>query len=223
MTIKDKLIEYQDVEYGDFIAKLTPSINRDSIIGVRVPTLREIAKKFPIKEIDLYLHSLPHQYYEENLVHGFLIQQIKDYQKCINELEAFLPYVDNWAVCDTMIPRVFKKNKKDVLKHIHSWIKTKKTYTVRFAIGCLMDIYLDEDFDEKYLDEVSSIVSDEYYVNMMIAWYLATALSKQWDKTIKIIESKKLNKWIQNKTIQKANESFRITIEQRNYLKTLKI
>ena len=169
-----------------------------------------------------FLDELPHKFFEENQLHAFIISEIKDYDECILYLNKFLPYVDNWATCDQMSPKVFKKNHSKLLDQIKVWIKSSKTYTIRFGIGMLMQYYLDDDFKLEYLEMVSNIKSDEYYVNMMIAWYFATALAKQYDSTIKIIEGKKLDVWTHNKTIQKAIESYRITFEQKDYLRSLK-
>ena len=222
--IKDKLLDYQDLEYREFQAKLTPSIKIESVIGVRNPDVKKIAKEV-IKsgEEDLFTNSLPHKYYEENNLHSYIISDCKDYDKTIRLLDEFLPYVDNWATCDIIVPKVFKKNLDKLIKEINRWIKSDKTYTIRFGIKMLMTHYLDEDFKSEYLNIPSSIVSDEYYINMMIAWFYATALAKRWDDSIKYIENKKLTKWVHNKTIQKARESYRITNEQKEYLKSLKI
>ena len=194
------------------------------MIGVRTPDLRNDAKKI-IKENKYkeFLEELPHKYFDENQLHAFIISEIKDYEKCIIYINKFLPYVDNWATCDQMSPKIFKKNKDKLIIEIMRWIKSKETYTVRFGIGMLMQYYLDDDFNPKYLEKVSKIKSKEYYVNMMIAWYFATALAKQYDEAIKYIENDILDKWTHNKTIQKALESYRITSEQKKYLKSLKL
>ena len=223
MNIREELFALQDVEYGDFQAKLTPGIPRDSFIGVRVPDLRKLAKRI-IKEPETtdFLRELPHKYYDENMLHGLLLSEMKDYDACIAEVDQFLPYVDNWAVCDIMSPKIFKRDKAAILDKIKEWSASEKTYTCRFGIEMLMSFFLDEDFKPEYLDIPASVHSEEYYVQMMIAWFFATALAKQWDATVKYIENQRLDTWTHNKTIQKARESYRITPEQKEYLKTLK-
>lgn len=223
MNFTEKLFEFKDEEYGDFQAKLTPGIPRELFIGVRVPEVRKLAKTL-IKEpeADDFLNSLPHKYYDENMLHGLLVSEIKDFDECIKEVDKFLPYVDNWAVCDIMSPKVFKKNKTALLKKIKEWSASKETYTCRFGMEMLMSYFLDEDFKAEYLNIPASVHSDEYYVNMMIAWFFATALAKQWDETVKYIEDNRLDTWVHNKTIQKARESRRVTDEQKDFLKTLK-
>lgn len=221
--ITAKLFELQDLEYREFHSNLVPTKDPDAIIGVRVPHLRKLAKEL-IKEMDVtpFLKELPHQYNEENVLHAFFIEAIKDYYECLLELNQFLPYVDNWAVCDSLKPKVFKKHLDELVDEIQGWIESTQTYTIRFGIEMLMNFYLDEKFSAKYLDMVAGVKSEEYYVNMMIAWYFATALAKQHDATIKIIEAGVLDKWTHNKTIQKAIESYRITPEQKEYLRGLK-
>lgn len=222
--VQARLFELQDLTYRDFHSKLMPTVPKEKIIGVRVPQLRRFAKEFAkTKEAKEFLEILPHKYYEEDNLHAFLIEQIKDFDKCIFALDDFLLYVDNWATCDMMTPKVFKNNTEKLLPKIEEWLISDYTYQVRFAIGMLMKFYLDENFDEKYLKLVAGVKSDEYYINMMIAWYFATALAKQWEKTVPYIENKTLDKWTHNKAIQKAIESYRITKEQKEYLKTLKI
>ena len=201
-----------------------PTVTPDTVIGVRTPQLRAYAKEvFKSEYAEIFLSSLPHTYYEENNLHGFLIEKIKDYDLCIKHLNKFLPFVDNWATCDQLTPKIFKKHTDKLLKQIEIWINSEHTYTVRFAIKMLMAFYLDENFKPAYPKLVASIKSDEYYINMMIAWYFATALAKQYNETIPYLENKTLDKWIHNKTIQKAVESYRITDEQKTYLRTLKI
>ena len=221
--ITAKLFELPDLEYREFHSNLVPTKDPDAIIGVRVPHLRKLAKEL-IKEMDVtpFLKELPHQYNEENVLHAFFIEAIKDYDECLLELNQFLPYVDNWAVCDSLKPKVFKKHLDELVDEIQGWIESTQTYTIRFGIEMLMNFYLDEKFSAKYLDMVAGVKSEEYYVNMMIAWYFATALAKQYDATIKIIEAGVLDKWTHNKTIQKAIESYRITPEQKEYLRGLK-
>ncbi len=228
MSITDEIVKTlyleQDLEYKDLQAKIIPTVDADAVIGVRTPQLRAYAKELSRREdIGQFLDELPHKYFDENQLHAFIIAGIKNYDDAMARLEAFLPYVNNWATCDQMSPKVFKKNKTDLLKHIRMWIKSKDTYTVRFGVGMLMEHFLDEDFDVKYPVMVSKIRSDEYYVNMMIAWYFATALAKQYDAVIPFIEERKLDVWTHNKAIQKSIESYRITDEQKAYLRTLKI
>ena len=226
--IRDEIIEElfkkQDLKYRDFQGKLIPPKTVDDMIGVRTPELRKYAKELLKREdIDEFLAILPHEYFDEYQLHAFIISAMKDYDKCMEELQRFLPYVDNWATCDQLSPKIFKKHRPELLEHIKEWIKSDRTYTVRFAIGMLMEHFLNEDFDKKYPKMVAKVCSEEYYINMMIAWYFATALAKQYDSIIPYIEEKKLDKWTHNKTIQKAVESYRITPEQKEYLRTLKI
>lgn len=222
--VQKQLFEFQDLKYRDFHSRLMPTIDKGKIIGVRTPALRKFAKEYAkTEDAKEFLQILPHEYYEENNLQGFIIEGIKDYDQCIEELYKFLPYVDNWATCDLMSPKVFKKHLPELLEHIHVWIKAEDTYTIRFAINMLMSFYLDAEFSPEYLELVASVHSEEYYVNMMIAWYFATALAKQYEATLPYIEQKKLDEDPHNKAIQKAVESYRITEEQKVYLKTLKI
>lgn len=222
--IREDLFAMQDLSYRDFHSRLMPDVDKAAVIGVRVPELRKYVKELAKDpEIQEFLDDLPHQYYEENNVHGFLIQQMKEYEKCMEELEKFLPYINNWATCDMTSPKVFKKHKEELLEAVRRWIASNHIYTVRYGIGMLMQHYLDEDFREEYPQMVSEIQSEEYYVNMMIAWYFATALAKQYETILPYIEKQKLDVWTHNKTIQKACESYRITPEQKAYLRTLKI
>ena len=222
--INKELFNLQDKKYRDFQGKLLPTVSPDSIIGVRTPELRKLTKKFAKEEkISEFLNNLPHKYFDENQLHAFIISEIKDYKKCIEELNKFLPFIDNWATCDQLSPKIFKKNKADLLKEINKWISSTHTYTVRFGIGMLMQHFLDEDFDIKYPKTIAKIRSEEYYINMMIAWYFATALAKQYESIIPFIENKKLDKWTHNRSIQKSVESYRITPEQKEYLKSLKL
>jgi 3-methyladenine DNA glycosylase AlkD len=224
IKIQEELFKRQDTKYRDFQGGLIPGKTSDVMIGVRTPQLRALAKEISkAGDYEEFLKDLPHKYFDEDQLHAFIISGIKDYDRAMEELEAFLPYVDNWATCDQMSPKVFKKNKMDLLKHIKEWIKSDKTYTIRFGIGMLMEHFLDEDYDLKYPRMVAEVRSDEYYVNMMIAWYFATALAKQYDSILPFIEGKKLDVWTHNKAIQKAVESYRITPEQKEYLKTLKV
>ncbi len=222
--IRKELFRLQDIKYRDFQRKLLPTVDPDAVIGVRTPQLRSYAKQLAEGvELSVFLHELPHRYFEEQQRHALILSQMKDYESCMAEVMRFLPYIDNWATCDQLTPKAFKKNRGDLLKHIRKWMKSKECYTVRFAIGMLMAHYLDEDFDPAYPKAVAGIRSDEYYVNMMRAWYFATALAKQYESVIFYIEDRRLDDWTHNKTIQKAVESFRITPQQKEYLKTLRI
>ena len=222
--VVDLLFENQDIKYRDFQAPLFPNLDKGSMIGVRTPTLKRLAKElYGSETANSFIETLPHRYFDENQLHAFIISLIKDYQTCLNEVNKFLPYVDNWGTCDQLSPKVFIKHKDELIISIKKWLKSKHTYTVRFAIGLLMALYLDDSFKEEYLELVSNIKSEEYYINMMIAWYFATALVKQWDSAIKYIKDNKLSSWVHNKTIQKAVESYRISDEQKIYLKSLKL
>ncbi len=222
--ITDLLKKNGDKKYGEFQSKLIPTIPAETIIGVRTPVLRKLAKELIKDEhCSEFLRELPHKYFDENQLHGFIISEMRDFQSCMEETEIFLPYIDNWATCDQTAPKIFKKHKNELLPYIKKWLASERTYTVRFAFGMLMTHYLDEDFRPEYLEPAAEIKSEEYYINMEIAWYMATALAKQWSDTIPYIENKKLDKWVHNKTIQKARESRRITDEQKEYLKELKI
>jgi len=223
MKIQEKLFLMQDTKYRDFNAKLIPNIDKEKMIGIRTPELRKFAKELAkSEEVSIFLKTLPHQYFEENQLHAFLISEMKDYDTVITELAKFLPYVDNWGTCDQLSPKVFKNNPDKLIEEVRKWIHSDKTYTIRFGIGMLMRWYLDEHFKSEYLDLVAEIQSEEYYVNMMRAWYFATALAKQYDDTIRIIEENRLDAWTHNKTIQKARESYRISDGQKEHLKTLK-
>lgn len=222
--IREKLFALQDEDYRKFQCKLMPTVDEKSVIGVRTPELRKLAKELKnTPESYSFIEVLPHTYYEENNLHGFFIENIGDYDKAVLAVDRFLPYVDNWATCDLMSPKVFKKHLPELIVKIREWISSDKTYTIRFGVEMLMSFYLDENFKVEYADMVSSVKSDEYYVNMMLAWYFATALAKQYDEIIPYIENNILDKWVHNKTIQKAVESYRITDEQKAYLRTLKI
>ena len=221
--IREELFKLQDKKYRDFQAKLIPNRDPEKMIGTRTPELRKYAKQLVKREdIDAFLHNLPHEYFDEDQLHAFIVSEIKDYDRCMEELSRFLPYVDNWATCDQMSPKVFKKHKEDLLDHVKEWMGSDKTYTVRFAIGMLMEHFLDDDFDIEYPEMVAKVHSDEYYINMMIAWYFATALAKQYEAVIPFIEDHRLDKWTHNKAIQKSRESYRITDERKEYLKGLK-
>ena len=222
--IKNELFKMKDEKYRDFNSKLIPTVDKETMIGVRTPELRKYAKQLVKREdVGEFLHSVPHKYFDENQLHAFILAEIKDFGVCLEEVKNFLPYIDNWATCDQLSPKVFKKYRKELLLHIKEWIKSDKTYTVRFGIGMLMEHFLDEDFALAYPEMVAEIRSEEYYINMMIAWYFATALAKQYEKVLPFIENKKLDTWTHNKAIQKAVESYRITDEQKAYLKGLKV
>ena len=221
--LQEELFKLQDTAYRDFHSSLMPGVDKEAVIGVRIPVLRKFAKEYAKSgETEQFMRELPHKYYEENNLHMMLIAQIKDYDKCISETEKFLPYIDNWATCDSPLPKCFDKNKEDIIVRAKNWIATDDTYVKRYGMGVMMRLFLDEDFKEEYIQIVAGVKSEEYYVNMMIAWYLATALAKQWDATIPYLEERKLSPWVHRKTIQKAVESYRITDEQKVYLKTLR-
>ncbi len=218
--IENWLFSLSEKEYGDFSASLMPTVDRARVIGVRVPLIRKLAKS--LDGYDGFLENLPHKYVEENHLHAFLLEKETDFDSLIIKLNRFLPYVDNWATCDSMKPKVMKKHPEKLLHHIKIWLTSKDVYTVRYGINLLMSFFLDELFVPDYLNLVAEIKSDEYYINMMRAWFFATALAKQYEQTLPYIENKALDVWTHNKTLQKANESFRITKEQKAYLKTLK-
>ena len=224
MDILKELFSLKDEKYKEFHKKLIPNVNSDLIIGVRTPLVKNLAKMV-IKEGDdaLFLSKLPHKYYEENNLHAFLINEMKDYNKCIKMLDEFLPHVDNWATCDGIRPKCFKNNTDKLIFDIKRWLKSNDEYTIRFGLEMIMVFYLDKNFDEKYLKMASKIKSDKYYINMMIAWLFATSLAKQYEKTLPYLEEKNLPIWVHNKTIQKAIESFRISDDDKKYLRTLKV
>ena len=223
MEIQKELFSLQDKEYMKFLSKLTPNVSEDTIIGVRIPEIRKLAKKLvKNNEYEDFLKELPHKYYDENLLHGAIISENKDFENCIELLNSFLPFVDNWAVCDTISPKIFKKHKKELIEKIKEWSQSDKTYTCRFGVEMLMTHFLDEDFKKEYLEMVANIHSEEYYVKMVIAWFFANALTKQWDYAVIYLENNKLDVWVHNKTIQKARESLRILEDKKGYLKRLK-
>ncbi len=232
MTMTKRIIEeirkdlngLKDEKYRQMQCKIIPNIEPDSIIGVRTPELRKMAKQILKRDdADTFLRDLPHKYFEENQLHAFVISEIKDYDRCVTLLNAFLPYVNNWATCDQMSPKVFKKHHEELRGLINTWMKSKEEYTIRLGIGMLMEHFLDEDYDPKYPEAVARIRSEEYYVNMMIAWYFATALARQYESVVPFIEDRKLDTWTHNKAIQKSVESYRISDERKAYLKTLKV
>lgn len=223
-TIQSMLFSLQDPKYRAFQQKLIPNIDPESIIGVRTPALRNLAKDLSgTPEAASFLQCLPHPYFDENNLHAFLIARIKDFDQAVEAVDRFLPYVNNWATCDQLSPKVFSKHPDALLPHIKTWIESSHTYTIRFGVGMLMQHYLDQNFSSSYPDVVASIQSDEYYVNMMIAWYFATALAKQYSAVLPYFQQPHLAPWTHNKAIQKAIESYRITGEQKAYLRTLKI
>ena len=236
--IRQSLFDMQDIKYRDFQAKLIPWTDPGKypnaapeendpgheMIGVRTPELRRLAKELAKRDdIEEFLQDLPHRYFDENQLHAFIISGIKEYDRCMEEVNTFLPFVDNWATCDQMSPKVFKKHRPELLAQIREWIRSDHTYTVRFGIGMLMQHFLDEEFDPAYPELAAGIRSEEYYINMMTAWYFATALAKQYESILPFIEEHRLDTWVHNKTIQKAIESYRITAEQKTYLRSLKI
>lgn len=221
--IRSRLFELQDLKYRDFHSKLMPTVSKDLIIGVRTPDLRKLAKEISktTQSAD-FLKILPHKYYEENNLHAFLIEEIKDYNSCIAEINRFLPFVDNWATCDMMRPKIFKKHLPELLEEIKIWIKSDDVYAVRFGVEMLMCFYLDGAFSTEYPEWISQIRSDEYYIKMMVAWYFATALAKQYNAVIPYLEEGRLDADTHNKTIRKAIESYRISEEKKNYLRKLR-
>ncbi|MBO5421908.1 MAG: DNA alkylation repair protein [Clostridia bacterium] len=222
--VRERLFELQDLEYKEFHSKLMPTVDSDLVIGVRTPELRKFAKEFMKTDMaEEFLSTLPHKYYEENNLHAFMISSLKDFGKTVKELNEFLPFVDNWATCDMMRPVLFGKHRKELLAEIEKWMQSDEPYTLRFGIEMLMVHFLDDDFSIEYVQSVAKVRSEEYYVKMMVAWYFATALAKQYDLVLPFIENKALDPWTHNKAIQKSIESFRITKEQKEYLRTLKI
>lgn len=222
--IREELFSLQDTAYRDFQSKLTPTVDAKTTIGVRTPALRALAKRMVKRDdVGVFLDDLPHAYFDENQLHAFIVSELRDYEACLREVERFLPYVDNWATCDQMSPKVFKKHRAELLGPVRRWIASDATYTVRFGVGMLMEHYLDDDFDPAYLDMVAAVESEEYYVRMMVAWYFATALAKQYDAAIPHLEDRRLEPWTHNKAIQKAVESRRISPEKKDHLRGLKV
>lgn len=223
-VISEELFALQDTEYQTFQSKLMPTIPPETVIGVRTPLLRKLAKELAgTPQAESFLHDLPHRYYEENNLHAFLIEQIRDYDTALAETERFLPYINNWATCDCFCPKVFAKHKAELLIPLRRWLGSDQTYTVRYAMGMLMRYYLDEDFQPEYLAWVAGVHSEEYYLNMMRAWYFATALAKQPDAALPWLTDRRLDVWTHNKTIQKAAESYRIPPEMKQQLRELRI
>ena len=221
--IEARLFSMKDETYAAFQAKLMPTVDPARIIGVRTPLLRQFAKELhKAGDNGAFLAALPHRYYEENNLHGFLLCEGKDYVETVRAVDAFLPFVDNWATCDSLSPKVFRKHRAELKADLDRWMASDKVYTVRFGIEMAMSHFLDEDFDPSFLEKAAALRFDEYYVKMMVAWYVATALAKQWDATLPLLTAGKLDDWTHNKSIQKAVESYRITDEQKAYLRTLK-
>ena len=222
--IHEALFQLRDEKYRAFQVKLIPNIAPETMIGVRTPALRSLAKQlYRSGDYTAFLAELPHRCFDENQLHAFILSEIRDFKACIEETCRFLPYVDNWATCDQLSPKAFKRNRQRLLEYIPGWLASGQTYTVRFAIGMLMAHFLDEDFEPEYLRTVSQVRSEEYYVRMMVAWYFATALAKQYDAALPYIEGCRLDPWTHNKTIQKCVESDRIPDERKAYLKTLRV
>ena len=222
--LQQHLFGMRDAAYAAFIAKLTPGFPPSHFIGVRVPLLRTIARSFAKEEAasQRFLSHLPHSYYEEDMLHGMLISLVKDYDRCLDLIDRFLPYVDNWAVCDTLSPKVFAKHKAQLLENILRWSSSSHTYTCRFGVRMLMTHFLDDSFSADFLEIPATIHCEEYYVKMMVAWFFATALAKQWEATLPYLENRQLDPWTHRKTIQKAIESYRIPPERKDYLRTLR-
>lgn len=222
-NIQKKLFQLQDVGYGDFHSKLMPNIAREKIIGIRVPVLRRFIKELSKAEKEDFLQQLPHTYYEENNLHGLIIMESKDYGSCIGELERFLPYIDNWATCDMLRPKILRKHLPELLEKIYQWLSSEDTYSVRLAIGFLMSFYLDDGaYQREYLAKVAEVSSQEYYVRMMVAWYFATALAKQYQDALPYMQKGRLEEWTRRKAIQKALESRRVSSEHKEYLRSLR-
>ena len=223
MTVSERLAESGSGKYRDFQSKLVPGIPKETILGVKTPDMRKIAKEIMgTREAEAFLAELPHRYYEENLVHFFLIAMIRDFDECAKAVEIFLPYVDCWPVCDQSSPKVFSKNHEKLLPLIRKWIGSEHVYTVRFGIRMLMNEFLGDDFRPEYLEWVAGIPGEDYYIRMMIAWYFATALAKRYDESVVYFENRRLDPWTHKKAIQKAVESFRVSDEHKDYLKTLR-
>lgn len=222
--VREELFRLQDTAYREFQLGVMPTVDASTVIGVRTPALRKLAKQLGRRDdVDVFLSDLPHTYFDENQLHAFIVSDMRDYATCVAEVERFLPYVDNWATCDQMSPRVFKRHRAELLESIKRWVASDRIYTMRFGVGMLMEHYLDEDFDPVYLDMVAGVTSEEYYVRMMVAWYFATALAKQYDAAIPFLTEQRLDDWTHNKTIQKAIESRRISAEQKDYLRSLRV
>ena len=223
MTLYDRLAKEKDDAYRDFQIKLVPNIPPETVVGVRTPEMRAIAKEvFESEDRDAFLNDLPHRYYEENLIHFFVLANIRDFDECVRKVEAFLPYVDCWPVSDQATPKSFRKNHEKLLPYLKKWIASEHVYTARFGIRMLMNEFLDADFKEEYLELVASGTGEDYYLKMMVAWYFATALAKRYDETVPYVENRRLDEWTRRKAIQKAIESFRVSDEHKAYLKSLR-
>ena len=220
--IQEYLLSQADQKYRDFTLPLMPTVDEKTFIGVRLPILKKYAKEIDKKEMEEFLSSLPHQYHEENILHAFILSNIKDYDEFIKRVDQFLPYVTNWSVCDTLCNKYLNKYKDRLINEIYKWLKSKQVYRVRYAVKCLMNYYLNEDVKEEHLCKVQEVKLDDYYVKMMVAWYLATGLAKNYDSFIKAIEKHRFDPFTHNKAIQKATESYRVSEEHKTYLKTLK-
>lgn len=221
--IQDILFTHQDQKYAEFMARTIPTLSKEKFIGIRSPEYKKIIKELPeAKEVNAFMNALPHEYYEENILQGVLINRMKDFDSCLENVERFLPYVDNWAVCDGLQPTVFRKNTAVIKRKIPEWIASEATYTRRFGMHMLMTHFLGDAFDETLLSQAADLRSEDYYANMMTAWLFAEALVKQWAAALPYIEERRLDRWTHNKTIQKAVESYRITEEQRDYLRSLR-
>lgn len=224
MEIREELTALRDEKNAAFAARLIPNIPPETILGARTPALRKLARTLRgTEEAERFLSCLPHALHEENLLHALLLNELRDYARCLRETERFLPFVDNWAVCDALRPKCFAKHRRELLEPIRRWLASGETYTLRFGLEMLMTHYLDEDFSPDYLDWAAALRSEEYYVNMMIAWYFATALARQYEAALPYLSERRLDPWTHNKTIRKAVESYRISDEQKAFLKTLKV
>lgn len=224
MNVCDLLFQLRDERYALFQHPLIPTVDAERFIGVRTPLLRNLAKQMMREgNATLFVSNLPHRYFDENQLHAFIISEIKDFDACLHELERFLPFVDNWATCDQLSPRCFMRHHSELLHFALSWLESDHEYTVRFGIKMLMQHFLDDDFSTDYLQRVARIHRDEYYIQMMQAWFFATALAKRYDATVPLLENPCLDPWTHNKAIQKATESFRVSDEHKAYLRTLKI
>ena len=224
MTIQERLNALRDEKNAAFLARLIPNLPPESILGARTPDLRRLARELRgTEEAARFLEALPHRLFEENQLHAFLIAEIRDYERCLREVERFLPFVDNWATCDGLRPKVFQKHRAELIEEVKRWLASGDTYTVRFGLGMLMTHWLDAEFRPEFLDWAAAVRSEEYYVRMMLAWYFATALAKQYEAALPVLEQRRLDPWTHNKTIRKAAESFRVPEEHKAVLRTLRV
>lgn len=222
--IRQTLLGYADENFAAFSQKLIPTLKREYFIGIRTPQLKAIAKEYAKRDnIDEFLNDLPHKYHEENNLHAFILSGIKNVDEAVDKIEKFLPYINNWSTCDQLRVKCFSKRGEELRGVFYRWVESDKVYTIRFGVGMLMSCCLGDKFVNKDVEKLLQITEDEYYVKMMIAWYLATALAKNYDEVLPYIQEKSFSPWIHNKAIQKSLESFRITDEQKIYLKSLKI